>query len=56
MTRTKKSPTSSSGKSTDVRPQVDTPKRSGSRIPVPLVTVDVDAIYRTRGLMPKAEA
>lgn len=42
-TRTKKSPTSSSGKSTDVRPQVDTPKRSGSRIPVPLVTVDAEA-------------
>ena len=32
---TKKSPTSSSGKSTDVRPQVATPKGTATSVPVP---------------------
>lgn len=60
---TKKSPTSSSGKSTDVRPQVDTPKRSGSRIPAgptpregigqslaPVQRMGVDMLCRRTGL------
>ena len=63
MPRTKKAPTSPKPGSTATSRPEETPKGSGpsvapapvERVTVPLATVDADAIYRKRGLMPKAE-
>jgi hypothetical protein len=50
----KKTPASLTLAGTATKGPNETPKGSGPRIPVPLVQVDADAIYQTRGLTPKA--
>ncbi|MBP7677361.1 MAG: hypothetical protein KBB14_13670 [Thermoanaerobaculia bacterium] len=64
-TRTKKSPTPSPAKMTGAGPASETRKGLDgesvapdleARVAVPLVTIDVDAVYRTHGLAPKSEA
>ena len=63
MPRTRRAPASQSLAARATKGPNRTPKGSGARVApidervaVPLVTIDADAIYRTRGLMPKGEA